>query len=189
MATIPRRMTALLLLILLLPLLAIIAIALRIFQGQRVMFRQTRSGLGGRIFRIVKFRTMRDTRDAAGKLLPDSARVTGIGNFLRRTRFDELPGLWNVVTGDLAFIGPRPLLPWTIAALGEAGAKRGSVPPGVTGWAQINGGILLTDDEKVALDLWYIANRTWRLDCRILVLTLWVMLVGEKLNSSPIKNA
>jgi lipopolysaccharide/colanic/teichoic acid biosynthesis glycosyltransferase len=189
MANVSRRIVALALLLFLLPLMAMIALALRIFQGQPVMFFQTRSGIGGRTFQIVKFRTMRDTRDADGQLLPDAARVTVFGNLLRRTRFDELPGLWNVVKGDLAFIGPRPLLPWTIEALGEAGIKRGSVPPGVTGWAQINGGILLTNDEKIALDLWYIANRSWRLDCKILVMTLWVMLAGEKPNASAIGNA
>jgi lipopolysaccharide/colanic/teichoic acid biosynthesis glycosyltransferase len=175
-----RRMTALLLLILLLPVNLMLALLLRIFQGPHVLFVQQRSGRGGKPFNLVKFRTMRDLRDDDGRLLPDEARVTAIGTLLRKTRLDELPSFWNVLTGDLAFIGPRPLLPWTIQSLGERGVKRGMVRPGLTGWAQISGNTLLSLDEKVALDLWYIERRNWHVDVSIVASTIWVMIAGEK---------
>jgi lipopolysaccharide/colanic/teichoic acid biosynthesis glycosyltransferase len=175
-----RRLLAAVALVALLPVNLIIAALLRIMQGKNVLFRQTRSGLGSKPFTLVKFRTMRDLRDANGELLPDEDRVTGIGTFLRKTRLDELPSLWNVMNGDIAIVGPRPLLPKTIASLGERGVKRGSVPPGLTGWAQVNGNTLLSLDEKIALDLWYIDNGHWRTDLSILISTLGVMAAGEK---------
>jgi lipopolysaccharide/colanic/teichoic acid biosynthesis glycosyltransferase len=175
-----RRGIALLILIVLLPVNLVIALLLRVLQGPGVLFIQERSGLGGKPFRLVKFRTMRDLRDEDGRPLPDEDRVTGIGTFLRKTRLDELPSFWNVLIGDLAFIGPRPLLPWTIESLGERGVKRGTVHPGLTGWAQISGNTLLTLDEKVALDLWYIERRSWSTDMSIIASTIWVMLAGEK---------
>lgn len=175
-----RRLLAAVALVALLPVNLIIAALLRVLQGKNVLFRQTRSGLGCKPFTLVKFRTMRDLRDADGQLLPDEDRVTGIGTFLRKTRLDELPSLWNVVNGDIAIVGPRPLLPETIASLGERGVKRGSVSPGLTGWAQVNGNTLLTLDEKISLDLWYIDNGDWRTDLSIVISTLGVMATGEK---------
>lgn len=174
------------LLILLAPLLAVIALLVRLSMGRPVLFRQQRSGRGGRTFTLTKFRSMRDASDVAGNPLPDEQRVTSLGRLLRRSRLDELPGLWNVVTGDLAFVGPRPLLPQTIAGLGGAGAERGKVKPGLTGWAQVNGNTLLTLPEKVDLDLWYVAHANWRLDLSILRLTVWVMIVGERRRSRPL---
>jgi lipopolysaccharide/colanic/teichoic acid biosynthesis glycosyltransferase len=180
------RVTALLILVGLLPLNLLIALALRILQGRNVLFFQQRSGIGGEPFSLVKFRTMRDLRDDHGQLLDDAMRVTAIGIFLRKTRLDELPSFWNVVIGELAFIGPRPLLPWTIQTLGDRGVKRGTVRPGLTGWAQINGNTLLTLNEKVALDLWYIEHRSWRTDTAIIAGTLRVMIAGEKRNRQRI---
>lgn len=174
------RMTGLVLLVACLPILLILAAVVLVFQGRPILFHQMRSGKGGLPFKMVKFRSMRDLRDANGVPLPDEARVTKIGTFLRRSRLDELPGLWNVATGDIAFIGPRPLLPETILGLGERGIKRGQVAPGLTGWSQVNGNTLLTLDEKIDLDLWYIDNRSLRTDCTVLIATLWVMLGGEK---------
>lgn len=174
------RMTGLVLLLACLPILLILAAVVLVFQGRPILFHQMRSGKGGLPFKMVKFRSMRDLRDANGVPLPDEARVTKIGTFLRRSRLDELPGLWNVATGDIAFIGPRPLLPETIIGLGERGIKRGQVAPGLTGWSQVNGNTLLTLDEKIDLDLWYIDNRSLRTDCTVLIATLWVMLGGEK---------
>lgn len=174
------RMTGLVLLLACLPILLILAAVVLVFQGRPILFHQMRSGKGGLPFKMVKFRSMRDLRDANGVPLPDEARVTKIGTFLRRSRLDELPGLWNVATGDIAFIGPRPLLPETILGLGERGIKRGQVAPGLTGWSQVNGNTLLTLDEKIDLDLWYIDNRSLRTDCTVLIATLWVMLGGEK---------
>lgn len=175
------RIVAALLFLLTLPLMLLLGLALRIWQGPGVLFRQDRAGFGGIAFRLVKFRTMRDTRAADGELLPDEQRTTAIGSFLRKTRLDELPSFWNVMRGELAFIGPRPLLPHTIEGLGEIGRKRGTVSPGLTGWAQVNGNTLLSLDEKVALDLWYIEHRRWHTDMVILLATIWVMVAGEKL--------
>jgi lipopolysaccharide/colanic/teichoic acid biosynthesis glycosyltransferase len=180
MIRIMARLTGLILLIACLPVLLVLALVVMVLQGRPVLFHQIRSGKGGKPFTMVKFRSMRDLRDADGVPLPDAERVTGVGTFLRRSRLDELPGLWNVITGDIAFIGPRPLLPETIAGLGERGVRRGQVAPGLTGWSQVNGNTLLTLDEKIDLDLWYIENRSLRTDCMVLLATVWVMLGGEK---------
>lgn len=177
------QFVAAVLLVLLAPLLAVLALLVRISMGNPVLFRQQRSGRDGRTFTLIKFRSMREASDAAGNPLPDEQRVTSLGRFMRRTRLDELPGLWNVVTGDLAFVGPRPLLPQTIAELGRTGQERGKVKPGLTGWAQVNGNTLLTLKEKVDLDLWYVAHANWLLDAAILLCTGWVMIVGEKRRS------
>lgn len=175
-----RRCFGSLVFLLLLPINLAIGILLALAQGRPVLFVQERSGLHGKPFQLVKFRTMRDARDEAGALLPDAARITRLGNFLRTTRFDELPSFWNVACGDLAIVGPRPLLPDTIDALGDRGRERGAVLPGLTGWAQISGNTLLTLDEKVALDLHYVEARRWHTDLYIVVMTAWVMLAGEK---------
>lgn len=180
LASLARRMTALVLLTALLPLNLLLALLLRYLQGPKVLFFQERSGLGGRPFNLVKFRTMRDVRNDDGSLSADEVRVTGIGVFLRRTRLDELPSFWNVLTGDLAFIGPRPLLPETVQSLGERGVRRETVRPGLTGWAQVNGNTLLSLNEKVDLDLWYIEHRNWQLDAAIIASTFLVMIAGEK---------
>lgn len=173
------RIVAAVLLVLASPLIAVLAATLAVVQGRPVLFRQVRSGLHGAPFRLVKFRTMRETCDDAGRPLPDEQRVTTVGTALRKTRLDELPSLWNVVTGDLAFIGPRPLLPMTIESLGANGLRRGCVVPGLTGWSQVNGNTLLSLDEKVELDLWYIGHRSIGTDVAILIRTLWVMTRGE----------
>jgi lipopolysaccharide/colanic/teichoic acid biosynthesis glycosyltransferase len=157
--------------------------------GRPVLFIQQRSGRGGAPFLMIKFRTMSDARDRDGRLLEDAARVTKLGRFLRRTRLDELPGLWNILTGDMALVGPRPLLPVTIESLGEAGRMRGAVRPGLTGWAQVNGNTLLDEADKVALDLWYVANASFWLDLRIMAKTLAVVLLGEKINRRQLGRA
>ncbi|KWV92912.1 sugar transferase [Erythrobacter sp. YT30] len=177
------RLLALVALLTLLPILLVLGLLVLILQGKPVLFRQMRSGKGAKPFELIKFRSMRDTRDNDGNLLPDEERTTGIGKFLRRSRIDELPGIWNVVTGDMAIVGPRPLLPETIAALGEVGTKRQSVRPGLTGWSQVSGNTLLTLDQKVALDLWYIENRSFALDLQIIARTVIVMVGGEKLSA------
>ncbi len=167
------------------------AIALGILgvNGRPVFFRQVRSGLRARRFHLVKFRTMSEDRDGQGQLLPDDQRITGIGRILRATRLDELPQLWNVLVGDMSLIGPRPLLPDTIADAGVAGWSRGWIRPGLTGWAQVNGNTLLSDAEKIALDNWYIANRSLALDFRILGRTALVSLLGEHRDLTAIGRA
>lgn len=167
-------------LLLLAPVAALLALVSLISMGGPVLFRQERSGLNGQPFTMAKFRSMNDASDAEGRLLPDEQRVTAWGRFLRRSRLDELPGLWSIVRGDMAFVGPRPLLPGTIASLGERGRQRGQVRPGLTGWAQVNGNTLLSLDEKVALDLDYVRNASLGLDCRIILRTIAVMIAGEK---------
>lgn len=171
---------ALLVLVLILPMLLIVAGLVVCSLGRPVLFRQMRSGRGGVPFRMVKFRTMHELRDEAGNLLPDELRTTGVGRFLRRSRLDELPELVNVVAGDMNLVGPRPLLPETIAEMGEGGVLRGSVRPGLTGLAQVSGNTLLGRDEKLALDTWYVRNRSWWLDWRIVLRTVAVVIAGER---------
>lgn len=174
------RTLAAVLLLPIIPLLALLGLGVLLSMGRPVLFRQKRSGLGGRTFTLLKLRSMREAHDASGRPLPDDERVTAFGRFLRRSRLDELPGLWNVVTGDMTFVGPRPLLPETIAELGRIGAERGQVRPGLTGWSQVNGNTLLSLTEKMELDLWYVQHASVLLDLRILVMTAWVMVGGER---------
>jgi lipopolysaccharide/colanic/teichoic acid biosynthesis glycosyltransferase len=167
-------------LVVLSPVMMIVAGLVVLSLGRPVLFRQMRSGKSGVPFRMVKFRTMRETRDHTGVLLPDAARVTGLGRFLRRSRLDELPELVNVVAGDMNLVGPRPLLPQTINDMGEEGIVRGFVRPGLTGLAQVSGNTLLARDEKLALDTWYVRNRSWQLDWRIMLRTVIVVIAGER---------
>jgi len=172
------------LLVLLAPLMLAISLVVYSSMGSPVIFRQRRSGQGGKLFTLVKFRSMNDRRDTAGQLLPDEERVTAFGRFLRHTRLDELPGLVNVAMGEMAFVGPRPLLPETIDGLGRDGRERGKVRPGLTGWAQVNGNTLLTLKQKVELDLWYVDHCSPWLDAKILLRTVLVMVAGERLSAA-----
>lgn len=162
------------------PLLAIMAVAVALFLGQPVIFRQQRVGLNGRLFTLVKFRTMTDALNADGKLLPDSERLTRFGQFMRRFRIDELPEFWNVLRGEMSLFGPRPLLPQTIREFGPEGLTRCSIRPGLTGWAQIRGGPLLGQREKLALDNWYVTNRSWKTDLVILLQTFSVIVRDDR---------
>ena len=174
------RITGALLLTLAIPLLVVIAILLLLVLGRPILFRQDRAGLNARPFEMVKFRTMSLERDRSGKLLPDDQRLSTLGRLLRRSRLDELPELMNIARGDMAFVGPRPLLPDTIAAMGEGGKRRCAVRPGLTGWAQVSGNTLLSNREKLALDLWYVSHRSPMLDLEILIRTPAVLLLGER---------
>jgi lipopolysaccharide/colanic/teichoic acid biosynthesis glycosyltransferase len=165
------------------PIAATIAAAILLTMGRPVFFKQQRAGRDG-AFRLVKFRTMTDARDADGNLLDDAARVTPLGRFLRRSRLDELPELWSIFVGDMSFVGPRPLPPDSPLNRGGRGAERLSVRPGLTGWAQVNGNTLLSADQKLALDLWYVRSRSLRLDFMILIKTVGVVLFGEKLGKT-----
>lgn len=171
------------------PLMLIIAAAVLLADGRPILFRQARVSKGGKIFHIVKFRTMNNRCDHNDVLLPDAMRMTKVGRFLRRSRIDELPQLFNIVSGSMAVIGPRPLLPTTILAMGDKGWSRCTVRPGLTGWAQVNGNTLLSDDDKLALDLWYSANRSFSLDLRILARTVMVAVHGERRDLSSIRRA
>jgi lipopolysaccharide/colanic/teichoic acid biosynthesis glycosyltransferase len=138
-----------------------------------VFFTQQRPGLDGRLFRLVKFRTMRDTQDTQGKLLPDEDRITRLGTFMRRSSLDELPEFLNVLKGDMSVVGPRPLLVQYLGRYTSEQARRHNVLPGVTGWAQINGRNALTWEEKFRLDVWYVDHWSFGLDIRIILLTVW----------------
>lgn len=154
------------------PLLLAVALAVRIALGSPVLFRQTRAGLHGKPFALLKFRTMTDARDARGELLPDADRLTPFGRWLRSASLDELPTLWNVVRGDMSLVGPRPLLMDYLPLYSPSQARRLHVRPGITGWAQVNGRNALTWDRKFDLDVWYVDRASLRLDVRILLLTL-----------------
>jgi lipopolysaccharide/colanic/teichoic acid biosynthesis glycosyltransferase len=156
-----------------LPLSALLAFVVRTRLGSPVLFRQKRPGRGGAIFELVKFRTMTDARDSAGNLLPDAQRLPAFGHWLRGTSLDELPELWNVVRGEMSLVGPRPLLVQYLSRYTDVQRRRHDVPPGLTGWAQINGRNALSWEEKFALDVWYVKNRSWWLDLKILFLTVW----------------
>jgi sugar transferase EpsL len=159
-------------LVLLSPVLAVTAILVRLRLGTPVLFRQMRPGLAGAPFRLMKFRTMTDARSPDGALLPDAVRLTPFGRFLRSTSLDELPELLNVLKGEMSLVGPRPLLMEYLPLYSADQARRHEVRPGLTGWAQVNGRNALSWEEKFALDLWYVENRSLALDLRILWLTV-----------------
>lgn len=161
------------------PLLAIVAVAVRLNLGSPILFRQVRPGYQGRLFTLIKFRTMRDTRDPQEKHLPDADRLTTLGSWLRRVSLDEFPELWNVLRGDMSLVGPRPLLTQYLNRYTPEQARRHEVKPGITGWAQINGRNGLTWDRKFQLDLWYVDHHSLALDGRILVRTLWKVLARQ----------
>lgn len=158
-------------LVMLLPVLAIIAILVRCRLGSPILFRQTRPGLHGRPFEMVKFRTMTDDRKADGTLLPDTDRLPSFGRMLRSASLDELPELWNILRGDMSLVGPRPLLMQYLPLYSPEQARRHSVRPGLTGWAQINGRNSLSWAEKFALDTWYVDNHNVWLDFKIMFIT------------------
>ena len=155
------------------PLLLLIALMVRSRLGSPVLFSQTRPGLHGRSFTLVKFRTMRDDRGPNGRALPDEARLTRFGALLRSTSLDELPELWNVVKGEMSLVGPRPLLTQYLDRYTPAQARRHDVRPGITGLAQVSGRNALTWNEKFALDVEYVERYSLLLDIRILFLTIW----------------
>lgn len=171
------------------PLVVSIALIVFLKLGRPVLFVQERVGRGRRPFHLVKFRTMSVVYKSGGRLLTDEQRTSRFGKFLRRTRLDELPGFWNVLTGQMSIIGPRPLLPATIEAMGADGQRRCSVLPGMTGWAQIHGNAMLGNEDKLALDLWYIENRSLSLDLKIMFSTVALMIFGETIDGRQIKVA
>ncbi len=169
-----------------LPIMAMLGLAIALVMGRPVLFTQLRAGKDSRPFRLVKFRTMTEERDGAGRLLPDDMRLTAFGRLLRRSRLDELPELWNILKGEMGLIGPRPLLPGTVEAMGADGIRRGTLRPGLTGWAQVNGNAQLDDAEKLSLDLWYIDHRSPKLDLLIILKTIGVIFHGEHINRSEL---
>ncbi len=166
-------------LLLLCPVIVVVAFQLRRKIGSPVFFRQTRPGMNGKPFEMVKFRTMKDAVDPEGNPLPDSERMTLFGQFLRSTSLDELPELWNVLKGDMSLVGPRPLLMEYLPLYSKEQYRRHDVRPGVTGWAQVNGRNAISWEDKFKLDLWYVDNQSFLLDLKILVLTVKKVLVRD----------
>lgn len=162
------------------PLMLVTALVVAVRLGRPVLFTQARVGRHGRIFRIDKFRSMTDARDAAGQLLPDEVRLTPTGRLLRSTSLDELPQLFAILRGDMSLVGPRPLLPEYLPLYSPWHARRHEVPPGLTGWAQVNGRAALAWDDKLDLDVWYVDHRSLWLDLRILAMTAWLVFRRER---------
>ena len=158
--------------LLLLPVIILIAALVRLKLGSAIFFKQARPGLNGKIFNMYKFRTMTNECDKDGNLLSDEARLTKFGKFLRSTSLDELPGLWNVLKGDMSLVGPRPLLVEYLLLYSEKQSRRHEVRPGITGWAQVNGRNAISWDEKFDLDVWYVDNQSIWLDVKILWMTI-----------------
>jgi sugar transferase EpsL len=161
------------------PVLALIALLVRIRMGSPVLFRQQRPGLHGHPFEMLKFRSMTDTTDTNGRPLPADERLTPLGSWLRRTSLDELPGLLNVLRGDMSLVGPRPLLVDYLQLYTDDQARRHEVRPGLTGWAQVNGRNRVTWDERFEMDVWYVENQSLALDLKILRMTLAAIATGR----------
>ncbi|MCD9547940.1 sugar transferase [Photobacterium carnosum] len=171
-------------LILLSPVIAITAYFIHKKLGSPVLFRQVRPGLKGKPFEMIKFRTMKDAVDKNGQSLPDSERLTSFGMKLRSTSLDELPGLWNVLTGDMSLVGPRPLLMQYLPLYNQDQNRRHDVRPGVTGWAQINGRNAIGWNEKFKFDVWYVDNQSLWLDIKILLLTIKKVFIKEGISAN-----
>lgn len=159
-------------LVLLSPVMLLVALAIRVRMGRPVLFRQVRPGQFGRTFCLLKFRTMTESHHPDGTLKPDAERLTRCGTFLRRTSLDELPQLWNVLRGEMSLVGPRPLLPEYLPRYTPEQAQRHDVPPGITGWAQVQGRQTIPFSRRLELDVWYVEHWSLRLDLKILALTL-----------------
>lgn len=170
-------------LVVLSPLLIVIALLIRLERQGPILFRQKRPGYQGTPFLALKFRSMVDKRDEQGRLLQDEARITRLGAFLRRTSLDELPQFGNVLLGDMSLVGPRPLLMQYLDRYSPEQARRHLVPPGITGWTQVNGRNDLPWERKLALDVWYVDHWSLWLDFRILCVTVWKVLKGHGISA------
>lgn len=178
------RLVAAIALLVLSPAILIVAIAIYLRMGSPIVFTQPRPGKNGEVFRFYKFRTMTSDCDADGNLLSDEKRLTAIGQFLRKTSLDELPQLWNVLKGDMSFVGPRPLMVEYLERYSPEQARRHDVMPGITGWAQINGRNTISWEQKFKLDVWYVDNCSLWLDLKILFLTLWKVVKKEGISQA-----
>lgn len=170
------------------PLLVVVTVWLHYAnKGAGAFFYQERPGYKGKIFKIVKFKTMTDQRDDRGQLLPDADRLTKVGKFVRSTSIDELPQLWNVLKGDMSLIGPRPLLPRYIPYYTEVELQRHDVRPGITGWAQCHGRNTASWDKKLAMDVWYVNNISFKTDLNILITTALKVLKRESVEVAGVE--
>jgi undecaprenyl phosphate N,N'-diacetylbacillosamine 1-phosphate transferase len=170
--------------IILSPIFLLVIILLLIFNDGNVFFFQTRPGLNGKVFKIIKFKTMNDRCNSSGELLPDAERLTALGKFIRKTSLDEIPQLLNVIKGDMSLVGPRPLLIEYLPLYNNIQKKRHEVRPGITGWAQVNGRNAINWEEKFEYDVWYVANISFLFDIKILFLTIKKIFKAEGVSSA-----
>ncbi len=170
------------LLVLLMPVYLLVYVFVRIKLGAPAIFKQKRPGKNAKIFTMYKFRTMTDEKDEKGHLLPDEKRLTKFGQFLRKTSLDELPELYNILKGDMSFVGPRPLLVKYLKRYNKEQMRRHKVPPGLTGWAQVNGRNAISWEEKFKLDVWYVDHRNLWLDIKIVFMTVIQVFKREGIN-------
>ena len=178
------RLAALLALLLLSPLLVVVVLLVLWSLGPPVFFRQQRPGYRGEAFWLLKFRTMNNACDASGALLPDAQRLTPFGRWLRATSIDELPELFNILLGEMSFIGPRPLLMQYLPLYSPQQARRHDVKPGFSGWAQVNGRNSISWEEKFRLDVWYVDHQSFWLDLHIFLLTIWKVVRREGISAA-----
>lgn len=176
--------SALIGLILLFPIFLVVTVFLFIANDGKPFFFQLRPGKGGKIFKIIKFKTMNDRKDAEGNLLPDSDRLTKVGSFVRKTSLDEIPQLLNVVIGDMSIVGPRPLLTTYLHLYSDFQNRRHDVKPGITGWAQVNGRNAISWDKKFELDVWYVDHISFLLDLKILFKTVQKVIKSDGINAA-----
>lgn len=165
------------------PMLLIVTVCLIFTNHGKPFFLQRRPGKNGKIFKVIKFKTMNDKKDATGNLLQDAERLTSVGSFVRKTSLDEIPQLLNVIKGDMSLVGPRPLLEHYLPLYNRHQARRHEVRPGITGWAQVNGRNTISWKEKFDLDVWYVDNLSFSLDMKILFLTVRKVFIGEGINA------
>jgi lipopolysaccharide/colanic/teichoic acid biosynthesis glycosyltransferase len=167
-----------------LPIMLLVGLSLVVFGKNNIFFIQERPGKDAKIFRVVKFKTMSDDKDNNGKLLPDSRRLTRTGKILRASSLDELPQLFNVLKGDMSLVGPRPLLTDYLPLYNERQARRHDVKPGITGWAQVNGRNSVSWEDRLEMDAWYVENLSFKLDMKIILLTVLKVVRQEGISSS-----
>jgi lipopolysaccharide/colanic/teichoic acid biosynthesis glycosyltransferase len=182
-------LVAVLALVILFPVMVVITFLLMLANSGSAFFTQERVGKGKRIFRVVKFKTMNDRCDEHGQLLPDSVRLTPVGKWIRKTSLDELPQLWNVVRGEMSFVGPRPLLVEYLPLWSAEQLRRLEVTPGITGWAQVNGRNQISWRDKFTLDVWYVDHQSIWLDFRILLITVWKVIKAEGISGVGVATA
>lgn len=176
--------TALVGLLLLSPILLVVTLFLYFANSGKPFFIQERPGKNGKVFKIIKFKTMNDARDKSGQLLPDAQRLTGIGKFVRKTSLDEIPQLLNVIKGDMSIVGPRPLLTVYLHLYSDFQNRRHEVKPGITGWAQVNGRNAISWDKKFELDVWYVDHISFILDLKILFKTVLKVIKSDGINAA-----
>ncbi|TWF39686.1 lipopolysaccharide/colanic/teichoic acid biosynthesis glycosyltransferase [Chitinophaga polysaccharea] len=177
---------ALVALVILSPVMLVLVLLLAIANNGRPFFLQPRPGKNGRIFRVIKFKTMNDRKDANGRLLPDEVRLTPVGKFVRKTSLDEIPQLINVLKGDMSLVGPRPLLVDYLPLYNDTQHRRHEVRPGITGWAQVNGRNAISWEQKFAYDVWYVNNISVALDLKIIRMTIQKVVKSEGINAAGV---